>query len=239
MPEPSRGPPKPVTVIHFAKPGKPRDPVTVTVTKTEAMRALDEVTDPLAPAVHEPSPAPQRRPTPRPTPRTVKASSDRKSGKRVKSTPAPGGASPLPKAVLSHVAEQSRPKTPQEVADLALFGHQLFEMGRLEEARVIFEGLVSTDSRDAFSHTMLGTIYLALGKQDRALELFVHALKLDPADLAALVYRGEVRLNQGKVRAALEDLERAVALGRPHDPFVERAKRLVRMAKGLLQKKRR
>jgi tetratricopeptide (TPR) repeat protein len=92
-----------------------------------------------------------------------------------------------------------------------MFGHQLFELGRLEEARIIFEGLVSTNARDGFAHSMLGTIELARGELKRALALFEGALEVDPNDLAALVYRGEIRLNQKKPREALIDLERAMA----------------------------
>ena len=85
---------------------------------------------------------------------------------------------------------------------------------------------------------MLGTIYLALNAQDRALALFQAALKIDPDDLAALVYRGEIRLTRGKMKSAIEDLQRAATLSGPTDPFVERAKRLIRMARSALKKKK-
>jgi len=119
---------------------------------------------------------------------------------------------------------------PTRLAEIALHGHQLFEMGRLEEARRVFEDLVGMEPRDSFPHTMLGTIYLALGDQDRALALFEAALQIDPGELSALVYRGEIRLNQGKVKPAMVDLNRAVTLGLGDDPFVDRARRLIRMA---------
>lgn len=130
-------------------------------------------------------------------------------------------------------------KTPQEVADLSLFGHQLFEMGKVAEAKVIFEGLVGTGAKDAFAHTMLGTIYLALKDQAKALSLFQLALEIDPDDVSALVYRGEIRLNRGKVKGAVEDLTRALQLGASDDPFVERASRLLRMAKAVFKRARR
>ena len=123
-----------------------------------------------------------------------------------------------------------QPTKPSRHAEIALHGHQLFEMGRLEEARRVFEDLVGMEPRDSFPHTMLGTIYLALGDQDRALALFEAALQIDPGELSALVYRGEIRLNQGKTRPAMLDLNRAVALGLGDDPFVDRARRLIRMA---------
>ncbi|MGA9521012.1 MAG: tetratricopeptide repeat protein [Myxococcaceae bacterium] len=123
-------------------------------------------------------------------------------------------------------AERLRGLSRRELAEIAMFGHQLFEAGRLEEARVVFEGLVGLDLEDAFPHTMLGTVFLALGAQDRAMALFEAALSIDPADLAARVYRAEIRINQGKLQPAKQDLERALRDGPVDDPFVERAHRL-------------
>src|SRR6185436_1911516 len=96
-----------------------------------------------------------------------------KPGKRTKS-----GEAPLPESHVAHV-DLKRTHSPQEAADLAAFGHKLFEMGKLDESRVIFEKLVKTQTRDPFVHTMLGTIYLAMNDQERALALFHEALKLD------------------------------------------------------------
>lgn len=187
----------------------------------------------------------------RATPRFVKAvkakGKSRKSSKRRK-TPLDGRASSSRRldsteiptlAGLGGPPAASGPLSPQQVAEMSLYGHQLFEQGRVAEARVVFEGLVGMQVKDAFPHTMLGTIYLAQGEQQRAMALFDSALELDPGDLAARVYRGEIRLNRGKLRTALEDLERAIENGLGDDPFVERAKRLVRMAHELAQKSRR
>jgi cytochrome c-type biogenesis protein CcmH/NrfG len=138
---------------------------------------------------------------------------------------------PVPKVAMGGAAAGApQPSKPSRFAEVALHGHQLFEMGRLEEARRVFEDLVGMEPRDSFPHTMLGTIYLALGDQDRALALFEAALQIDPSELSALVYRGEIRLNQGKTKPALVDLNRAVSLGLGDDPFVDRARRLIRMA---------
>ncbi|MBI3186067.1 MAG: hypothetical protein HYZ28_28355 [Myxococcales bacterium] len=135
--------------------------------------------------------------------------------------------------------EEGQPVAPQQVAEMSLFGHHLFESGRLEEARVVFEGLVGMDVADAFPYTMLGTIYLALGDQDRALALFEAGLQIDERDLAARVYRAEIRLNRGKLKMALEDLHRAVEIGLGDDPFVDRAKRLLRLAQEMAARQRR
>lgn len=119
----------------------------------------------------------------------------------------------------------------QAFADLTRLGHEAFQAGRADEARVVFESLVALGRRDPFAHTMLGTILLGSHSLDRALEQFEAALEIDPEDLAALVYRGEIRLSRRKVSRALEDLERAVKLGASSDPFVARAKKLLVLAR--------
>ena len=125
--------------------------------------------------------------------------------------------------------------TEQAFVDLTRLGHEAFEAGRAEEARVVFESLVKLGRRDPFAHTMLGTILLGAHALDRALEQFEAALEIDPEDLAALVYRGEIRLSRrtGKnaVARAIEDLERAVKLGPASDPFVMRARKLLSLAR--------
>src|SRR5581483_5912148 len=222
MASPEQGGRKPVTVIHFPK-VVPKPALAGPRRRTQSITELkpfdDDVTDPSGTATD--------------------ASRKRVSGRRTKTleTTQPG-AQPMPEAHVGHVAGIKRVKTPQEAADLAAFGHELFELGRFEDARQIFEKLVSRNARDGFAHTMLGTVYLALNAHDRALALFQAALKIDPDDLAALVYRGEIRLNRGKVKSAIGDLSRAVTLAPAVDPFVERAKRLLRMGKGLLKKKK-
>jgi tetratricopeptide (TPR) repeat protein len=213
MASPDQGKSRPVTVVHFPKKGKAPPRPTVSITELKAVGRDEDATDPHVVVTPEPK-APAKTPV-----------------KKTKTAEVPA-AHPE-----GHVGAK-RAETPQESADLAAFGHKLFEMGKLDEARVIFEKLVAADPRDGFVHTMLGTVYLALNSQDRALALFQAALKIDPDDLAAVVYRGEIRLNRGKVKSALEDLQRALGLGRESDPFVERAKRLIRMAKGLAKRKK-
>ena len=119
----------------------------------------------------------------------------------------------------------------QAFVDLTRLGHEAFEAGRAAEARVIFESLVALGRRDPFAHTMLGTILLGGNALEGALEQFEAALAIDPDDLAALVYRGEIRLARRKVARAIEDLERAVERGPASDPFVARARKLLTLAR--------
>ncbi len=119
---------------------------------------------------------------------------------------------------------------PGELRELALVGHKLFDLGKLNAARVIFEGLVGLGSQEAFPHTMLGTVYLALGDRGRAFLLFETALRFDARDLAARVYRAEVLLTAGRRKEATRDLRSAIDQGPAEDPFVDRAHRLLKMA---------
>jgi cytochrome c-type biogenesis protein CcmH/NrfG len=127
---------------------------------------------------------------------------------------------------------------PEAVSRMSFLGHQLFEAQRVKEAGHIFQLLARVDPKDSFTRTMLGTIHLAQGNPDLALRSFEAALKLDRHDLAALVYRGEIRLQEGKVRAGVEDLNRAVELGPAEDPFVQRARKLLRLASQSSKKRR-
>jgi tetratricopeptide (TPR) repeat protein len=201
---------KPVTVIHFPKAGKPVPAPrrTQTLPEVSAFSGDDPVTEPESRVLLD------------------ELHSQKKAPRRRKTAELPT----IP------LARQNLALTPQESSDLAAMGHQLFELGRVQEARAIFERLIAGRADDAYAHTMLGTIFLALGDQDRALALFVAALEIDPHDIAARVYRGEVRLGKGKVKPALEDFERAMQLGPVDDPFVDRAARLLKMARTAFRK---
>lgn len=115
--------------------------------------------------------------------------------------------------------------------ELTRLGHEAFQSGRVNEARVVFESLAASDRADPFTHTMLGTILLGAHELDAALEQFEAALALEPEELSALVYRAEIRLSKRKVTAAIGDLERALKLGPSSDPFVGRAKKLLSLAR--------
>jgi tetratricopeptide repeat protein len=121
-----------------------------------------------------------------------------------------------------------------DVTELACFGRFLFEIGRFDDAQLVLEGLVASGIMDPFPYTMLGTVYLAQRDLNRALALFEAALALNPKDLAAHVYRAEIRLRQGRPELAGPDLRYALEFGDPDDPFTVRAaqlKKLVRRAR--------
>jgi Flp pilus assembly protein TadD len=221
-----------VPVHYFPKRPRARPDPTQTSTLTEVPRVRTDLEAVPTEAVEIPEP-PRERPR-----KAGKAKKEHKAPRRT-FTPLSVDTDPAlqyHKDKLTELIQRADPVeslrhlSNAQIAEMAAFGHQLFEQGRLQEARIVFEGLVGFGVEDAFPHTMLGTVYLALGRFDRALALFEAALGFDETDIAALVYRGEIRLNQGKVKTALADLEQVVEIGRAGDPFVERARRLIGMA---------
>jgi Tfp pilus assembly protein PilF len=150
--------------------------------------------------------------------------------KTIPEIPVPEVAAEAPKK-RSRSAEHRRVTPRDALADMVALGHELFSRGKVNEARVVFEGLVISNPADAFAHTMLGTIHLARNDLDAALISFEKAIELDPDDVAARVYRGELRLNRKKVRAAADDFTWALKLAEAGDPFAERARRLLKLTR--------
>ena len=87
---------------------------------------------------------------------------------------------------------------PAEAAAIARVGVELAAAGRLGEARVVFEGLVELNPRDAGAHAALGTVYQRLGLNDEALAAYGSALGVDPRQPVALGNRGELLLRLGR-----------------------------------------
>ncbi len=116
----------------------------------------------------------------------------------------------------------------EEAKAIAQVGCDLAAAGRLEEARIIFEGLVEGNPKDSSSRAALGTVYQKLGRVEEAVAEYSAALQDDPRNPVALANRGELRLRKGD-RAGFSDIASAVQA----DPHGEtsagrRAKELVK-----------
>ena len=116
----------------------------------------------------------------------------------------------------------------EEAKAIAQVGCDLAGSGRLDEARIIFEGLVAGNPKDSASRAALGTVYQKLGRIEDAVAEYSAAIKNDPKNPVALANRGELRLKAGD-REGFTDLAQAV----DSDPHGEtsagrRAKSLVK-----------
>lgn len=121
--------------------------------------------------------------------------------------------------------------TGPEMLEMAVLGFQMFEQGRYDKARVIFQGLAAMDPKEAYYRTALGAVCLAEDQLDEALALFDAAIALNDQEIASFVNRGEVHLRQGKIVEAAHDFKRAVDLDPQNkDPLSQRARALAAAA---------
>ncbi|MHB8878790.1 MAG: tetratricopeptide repeat protein [Myxococcaceae bacterium] len=116
----------------------------------------------------------------------------------------------------------------EEAKAIAQVGCDLATAGRLEEARIIFEGLVAGNPKDSASRAALGTVYQKLGRLDEAIAEYTAAIDQDPRNPVALANRGELRLKGGD-RGGFSDIANAVDA----DPHGETS--AGRRAKGLVK----
>ncbi len=118
-----------------------------------------------------------------------------------------------------------------EMLQMAVIGFRMYEQGRYNEAKTVFQGLVSLDPKEAYYLTALGAVYLAEDDLDEAKRLFDEAIKQNDKEIASFVNRGEVYLRQGKIMEAAQDFMRAVELDpTAKDPLTQRAKLLAAAA---------
>ena len=97
----------------------------------------------------------------------------------------------------------------EEAKAIAQVGCDLAAAGRLEEARILFEGLVEGNPKDSAARAALGTVYQKLGRVEDALKEYSAALERDPRNPVALVNRGELYLRKGD-RQGFTDVSNAV-----------------------------
>jgi tetratricopeptide (TPR) repeat protein len=94
--------------------------------------------------------------------------------------------------------------------ELAQAGYAYLEQNQLEPAARIFRGLAVLDPYDAYFQLALGWITHKQGELDQAEKHYSRSLEIHPRSSPALAGRGEVRLQQGRLLEAAEDLTRAI-----------------------------
>jgi tetratricopeptide (TPR) repeat protein len=95
---------------------------------------------------------------------------------------------------------------------LAEYGYLLYEQGKYDTARVIYEALAVQNSSDPNIQRMLGSIYQIQGKWDAAYYHYSQCLRLSPNDIFVIANRGETLIQLQRPREAAEDLKRAIQL---------------------------
>jgi tetratricopeptide (TPR) repeat protein len=95
-------------------------------------------------------------------------------------------------------------------------GERLFEEGKLEEARRIFEGVLAAHPSNAQALNNLGVMALLEEKSDRAVTYFSRALEADPQNLDAQTNLAHSLVAKGLHREAIPWLEKSL-LSNPRD----------------------
>jgi type III secretion system low calcium response chaperone LcrH/SycD len=140
------------------------------------------------------------------------------SGERINTADRPRTASSPLAAKLQRWADGKgtlkdvRGYSSEELYAVAKTAYFFFYQGRLNEARVLFQGLYTIDPLDAYFAKALGVVELAAGNVQGALSAYDVAIKLAPSDPAAYVGRAEVKLYQGNKAQAAEDLRKAISV---------------------------
>jgi tetratricopeptide (TPR) repeat protein len=112
--------------------------------------------------------------------------------------------------------------------EMAKTGFHKLAAGKLEDAREIFLGLLALDPSDAYFHGALGVVAQQLGEPGVARRHLDKSIALNPYVAYVWVHRAEVRLGQGELTAAVEDLSRALALDETRrDPATRRAQAIL------------
>ncbi len=105
----------------------------------------------------------------------------------------------------------------EELYAIANQGYFLFLQGKTEPARVLFEGLVAVDPKNAYYYRALGAIYWRLREPQKALKQFTYAIRVSPRDMSSYVNRAEVYVAQKQWKSAKDDLRAAMKSAGPND----------------------
>lgn len=125
-------------------------------------------------------------------------------------------------AELQGVSEEALTK-------LAEIGYKLFNQGKLERARRIFEGLLALAPREPYFLLAMGAIAQRQERVEEAERWYSGVLASTPANVVALVNRAEARLALGKLKQAAVDLVAACrADPTAREPGTRRAQALLK-----------
>ena len=98
----------------------------------------------------------------------------------------------------------------EQLYAIARRGYQLFNSGKLEDAKQIYAGLVAADPFDSVFHCHLGSVLWRMGDVEQAFDEYNASIRLNIANVDALAARGEIYLQKGELKSGIEDLKKAV-----------------------------
>ncbi len=118
----------------------------------------------------------------------------------------------------------------EELYAVAVQGYFMFLQGKTEPARVIFEGLVAIDPKNAYYYRALGAIYWRLKEPQKAVKQFTYAIRVAPKEMSSYVNRAEVYVAHKQFEQARSDLRTALSLASVNDgPLIRKARAMLRM----------
>lgn len=118
----------------------------------------------------------------------------------------------------------------EELYAVATQGYHFFLQGKLQPARVIFEGLVAVDPRNAYYYRALGAIYWREGEPQKAIKQFTYAIRVAPQDISSYVNRAEVYVADKEFARARTDLNKAIEKGGPTETaLLKKAQAILKM----------
>ena len=120
-----------------------------------------------------------------------------------------------------------------DAPDLFNEATELAELGRLDEALVIFQALLKTDSNNATIWNNVGIILFRQGKYRDAVNAFGQATDTDPVFTNAWFNKSLSFVHLGKETEALRALDKAITLN-PRDKEAQSQRALIvrKMAQG-------
>lgn len=118
--------------------------------------------------------------------------------------------------------------TNEDVENITIMAHTLYEEDRLDEALVLIEGLIALNDKNSVYYNAAGAIFIRQEKYEEALVSLNKAIELDPNNLDAYVNRGEVYLVNAHLEEAAADFEKAISMDpREENLSANRARQLV------------
>lgn len=95
---------------------------------------------------------------------------------------------------------------------VAQLGYRLLGAGKLEDARLLFEGLVALNGKEPYFLLAAGAVAQRQERYDDADHWYSRALERNGSLAVAFANRGEVRVMRGDLEGAVPDLIEAVKL---------------------------